>query len=340
MRAARPVIQVKHLAAVALALSFSVLDWSEYKSRMTGDDSQMIWAHLHRGLIAPFQYRIGEWFLAGVLHRAMGLKVHNLFTVIDLFCILLSFLLLFRAVDGFIDDLPVAAGILLWPCFFFLAAYYLSWGLWFQRSGTMVSVVYACSARTLITQIMKGRRWPGAIALVVLSYLQGFVRADVAVILPAVVALGAVTFERDLRKAKTNYFLAATALLSAVTAGCVQLYLMWVKFPHTPYANGGAFNLLENLRAPWVFLVLLLGLFPFWLLLYAAARRSIILAGVSKLVLGAALVYLFIWAGVGSLGEVRIFLPFGVALLPESSLALASIFSGRALIAGAAQLSG
>jgi hypothetical protein len=67
---------------------------------------------------------------------------------------------------------------------------------------------------------------------------------------------------------------------------------------------------------------MLLALLPFWLLLGLVVSKRYRPGMVTAMLLTSALLYLPLWATVGLLDEVRIFLPFAFALMPATVLAL------------------
>jgi hypothetical protein len=67
---------------------------------------------------------------------------------------------------------------------------------------------------------------------------------------------------------------------------------------------------------------MLLATLPFWLLLGLIAAKKYRPDAVTTMLLVSSLLYLPLWATVGLLDEVRIFLPFAFALIPATVLAL------------------
>jgi hypothetical protein len=68
----------------------------------------------------------------------------------------------------------------------------------------------------------------------------------------------------------------------------------------------------------------LLALFPFWMLLWLIVTREYRPDGVTTMLLTSSLLYIVVWYMVGQLEEARIFLPFGMVMLPSTCLALSS----------------
>jgi len=156
--------------------------------------------------------------------------------------------------------------------------------------------------------------------LVCLGWMQGFIRADVAVVLHAGFFL-AILFNGKAVPPMGRMWQAGTSLLAALVAGCVQLYLMFLRFPNAKYGPEGVIQLAANVH-PEMWLTMLLALLPFWLLSGSILKKRYRPDPVTVMLLTSSLLYLLLWATVGLLDEVRIFLPFAFALMPATALAL------------------
>ncbi len=113
----------------------------------------------------------------------------------------------------------------------------------------------------------------------------------------------------------------STSLLAALASGCVQLYLMRVRFPNAHYGPEGVFQLANNAQ-PQMWVTMLLALLPFGLLLALVIGKRYRPSAVMAMLLTSSLLYFPLWATVGLLDEVRIFLPFAFALMPATVWAL------------------
>lgn len=308
----------------AIGLSYGVSDWAIYRSQVLAhpDGWKM---YLHGGIESPFQYRIGSWILVDWMNRLFDVKPYNTLAAVDVLCLVLALWILLRILrdsDQF-KSMPVGTQWLSIVGVLFLVEYYLAWGHWFQAPETLPSVLFvALSVALIYGKIVKNQHLSCAI-LICLSLIQGFFRADVAVILHGGIFL-AIVFNRNIVVPLGRFQQAGTSLLAAFIAGCIQLYLMFVRFPAARYGAGGALRLHSNLH-PEMWLAMLLALFPYFVLLGFMVAKRDKADPPTICVVFASLLYLALWATVGLLDEVRIFLPFSITLAPVTTLALIGV---------------
>lgn len=317
-RVAKPALL--HVFLWAIALSYGVSDWSIYRDEFP-PGSDMWKMHLRGGIEAPFQYRIGNWVLVDWLSR-LRVQPYDALTLIDVLCLvgaLWALLFISTEIDGF-QTMSVRTRWLTITGVLLLAEYYLAWGHWFQSPGTLPSVLFVVLSLALVDGRIVHNRPLACLLLIGLSVVQGLIRADVAVVLHAGFFL-AILFPGNVAVPLGRVRQMIVSLLAALLAGCVQLYLMFVLFPNAKYGASGPVRFLSNLH-PQMWLIMLLALLPFWLLLSLAAGKRYRPDVVTVMLLTSAVLYLPLWATVGLLDEVRIFLPFAFALIPATVLAL------------------
>ncbi len=68
-----------------------------------------------------------------------------------------------------------------------------------------------------------------------------------------------------------------------------------------------------------------LALLPFWMILFLTLKRKYRTDSVTAMLLLSSCFYFILWLMVGRLQEVRIFLPFAMALLPSTALAISGM---------------
>jgi hypothetical protein len=304
----------------AMSLSYAFLDWDIYRTNFRLHPRG--WKlYFSGGIQAPGQYRIGVWEVVRGMNQWFHLRPYDALTLIDVACLALSLWLVLRVLRNF-DAYKIASQSTRWLAavgVLFLAEYYLIWGHWFQTQDTLPSVLFVTLSLALVSgEIVRNKRTT-CLLLVCLSILQGFVRADVAVVLHGGFFL-AVLFNKK-TVSLGRIWQAGTSLFSALAAGCVQLYLMLVRFPSAHYGPEGVVQLANNLK-PEMWGTMLLAALPFWLLLGFIACKKYRPDAVTVMLLFSSLLYLPLWATVGLLDEVRIFLPFAFALMPATVLAL------------------
>ncbi|HTU51043.1 MAG TPA: hypothetical protein VMF56_10635 [Acidobacteriaceae bacterium] len=304
----------------AISLSYAFLDWEIYRQRfLLHPDGWML--YFSGGIQAPWQYRIGVWEAVLWLHQWFHLKPYDALTLIDVVCLALSLCLILRVLRHFeaykTASLPMrwlaTAGVL------FLAEYYVVWGHWFQTEDTMPSILFVALSVALVCGELVQSRILACVLLVCLGWVEGFIRADVAVVLHAGFFLAVVFGKKTVPLGRA--WQAATSLLAALAAGCVQLYLMRVRFPNAHYGAEGVVQLANNLK-PEMWGTMLLTLLPFGILLALVVSKRYRPGAVTAMLLTSSLLYFPLWATVGLLDEVRIFLPFAFALMPATVWAL------------------
>jgi hypothetical protein len=305
----------------AISLSYGFSDWNIYKQNYLAHPEG--WKlHLTGGIEAPSQYRMGPWIVVDWMYRWLRWKPYDTQTLLDVLCLALALWVMLRVLrNGHrYRTLPPRMRWLPLVGAFFLAEYYLAWGHWYQTGVTIPSILFVVLSLVLIDGKTVPNRLTASLLLVFFGCIQGFIRADVAVVMHAGIFLAAV-FGRKSSLPLGRLWQAITSLVTAALAGCVQLYLMLVKFPQAKYGPGGVFRLTTNIH-PGMWLTMLLALLPFWLLLVLVASERHRLHGPETALLIASLLYLVVWATVGLIDEVRIFLPFSFALIPAAAMAL------------------
>jgi hypothetical protein len=112
--------------------------------------------------------------------------------------------------------------------------------------------------------------------------------------------------------------MAATALAGVLLSGGIQFYLMHVAYPHASYGSTPVFQLVLNVTDHLRIFPFLIFMLPWaWTMNFFIRRREA-LPGPSAALLGGSTIFLLLWCVVGKIDEVRIFLPFAVALIPAT----------------------
>jgi hypothetical protein len=306
------------LAFVVCSTIFS--DYWEY-SRQYHSNPQT-WTDVVNGTAdAPQQYRIGVAWAADLLRRHGHMGLRHGFTLIDLAGAAAAVFLMFslfersaayRAADERMRWFGAA-------CFVFLAQYYFAWTTWYQRPETMASAGVLAATLWLLTVRLPLARVASiaisSLAMLVLAAMQGFIRPDVIFALHLGVLAVCLTRAGD-GFALPRGVQAATSVLAVLIAGGIQFYLMHVVYPHAGYGTSPVFELLLNLTQLQRWLPFALFMLPWaWVMTMLARRRCTADASGLALAAGSA-IYLVLWVVVGCMDEVRIFLPYAVALIP------------------------
>jgi hypothetical protein len=305
----------------AISLSYGFMDWVGYWQSFRSHPEAWF-LYLHGGIDAPLQYRIGTWLVVAWAHTRLHRSIWLALTLIDVVSTGLALWCLVYVLRTNVAYLGYSAALRMLSMvgLFFGAEYYLAWGHWFQTPGTMPSCLFVCLSVLLVSGKAIQNPYLSSLCLVGASCIQGLVRADVAVVLHAGFFLAACTpFTGNIPFGRK--WQAITSALAALSAGLVQLYLMEVRFPDARYGSAGVFRVSTNfLPANWM--TAALALLPFWTILFLTVKRKYRPDSMTAMLLVSSCFYFILWLMVGRLQEVRIFLPFAMALLPSTALAI------------------
>ncbi|MEO6802202.1 MAG: hypothetical protein ABI197_03035 [Granulicella sp.] len=200
----------------------------------------------------------------------------------------------------------------------------INWIVPWQRPETMPTSLFLALALFCLARSRRSGTWLAV--LLAATVFQSFVRADVPFVFGAalfILSFAGATLQ-DFGSRAAN---AMKGALMVVIAGSVQGYLQFVRYPHLSYTPGTSVVQLRDNLLPHNLLSLTLALLPFLLLAVAAFKTRARLNSVESLTIAAALLYLPIWLTVGSAGEVRIFVPFLLALCVVAARVFASCFN-------------
>jgi hypothetical protein len=311
---------------IAMMAGVCYLDFFAYRAQGWADPAMLpaLTARLRGVADAPDQYRLGvlwlaQW-LAAHLHVAMTMSLAVLDGVCGMVAVLVLFLVLERT-----EVYAQASAVERWfgsAAFVLLMLWWLMWLLWLQKPETLPAAVIVAIMLRLWQPVphssQKRDEWAtrySVVLLVLLSVLLATFRADVACLLNVGVLLY-VLVKREARLAVGFPAAVGTSLLGAVAAGGIQLWLARVAYPQAGYGLVRFWQLWPNLKhgTRWPpFAVFMLPLV--WMAVQVWRRRFAGDAAGLALLCGA-VVYAVLWCTIGKIDEVRIFLPFALALAP------------------------
>jgi hypothetical protein len=310
--------KVVSVLLVLIVLSAGFLDYWSYSQTFYREPG--IWMDVVSGAAdAPGQYRIGVIDTAYFLARHTHLALRHMLAVLDvaagMIAVFTLFLILRRS--------PVyrrASAAAEWfgaAGFVVLVQFYLAWLLWYQKPETLPTAAMLSLALLLVTVRLPDRLGPAVrvAGLLLLAVAQGFVRADVAFALHLGILLVCVT-PAGREFALPRRVQAGTSLVAVMLAMGIQYWLMRRVYPQATYGHTQVVQLFLNLRSPEKFIPFVLFLAPFaWTAAMLRQRRYE--SGSAEMgMFTAAVIFLGMWVTVGRIGEVRIFLPFALALAP------------------------
>jgi hypothetical protein len=297
-------------------------DYWEYSRAYHGNPDW--WMDVIRGTAdAPQQYRIGVPWAADLLRRYghMGLR-HGL-TLIDLLSAVVAVYLLYSLFERsrVYREASEPARWFGAAAFVLLAQLYFAWITWYQRPETMASAAVVAATLWLLTVRLPLPGIAGTVAtsaaMLVLAGIQGFIRADVIFAVHLGVLLVCATRAGD-GLSLARGVQAATSAAAVLIAGGIQVTLMHVVYPHAGYGATRVFELGQNLANPLGWVPFVLFMLPWGWLVATLARRHVTVDAPSMAMLVGSVIYVAMWLTVGRMEEVRIFLPFAVALIPAT----------------------
>lgn len=284
---------------------------------------------------APNQYRVGAIRVASFMARHGHLGLRHTMTLLDGISVALAVFLLYGLLRHS-AAYRTASNPLRWfgsAAFLVLVQFYLVWLTWYQRPETLPSSALVAVALWLITRRTSPETapfWPPITiaGLLLFSTAQALVRADVAVAFNLGILLVCLTkLGSDLSLSRMS--MAATAVLGTILSGGIQFYLMHIAYPHASYGSTPIFQMLLNITDRLRIFPFLIFLLPWaWTIQHFARRRLAPPAAATALFAGSIL-FLLLWCVVGKIDEVRIFLPFALALAPLTAQAAMHLASNR-----------
>jgi hypothetical protein len=305
---------------VLVSISTIFLDYWEYSKSFHMDPD--IWASTLRGdNAAPTQYRIGVLKAAEFLTRHTPLAIRHALTVID-FVLLLVAVFVLRALlmrSSAWRSAGVAAQWFGAAAFVVLVQYSLLWLTWYQRPETITIAALLALSLWLCTYRLPIAGAAGsilsALCLVALGVLQGLTRADVGVTFHLGVAAICLTrVGKNFPLARWAQF--SASLVAAAAAAGMQFYIMRVLYPRANYGTTPMFQLLLNYTDHIRIVPFTLFVIPSVWAAVQVARRCFSPSPAQAGLLLAAAIFICMWAVLGKIDEVRIFLPFALALAP------------------------
>jgi hypothetical protein len=272
---------------------------------------------------APIQYRIGVIFPAYFLTQHSPLGFRHIFAAVDIGSAFLAVFALYFLLrrSAVYQQASAAARWFGSAAFVLLVQFYFGWLLWYQRPETLATAALLALSLLLLTVRVPLAGAAGIAAtiagLLVLALAQGFVRADVAFSLHVGVFLICLFSARAGNGfALSRWVQAGTSLVAAMLCGGLQFYLMHIVYPTAKYLDSPMFQLIRNIMSPSGWIAFFLFLAPLlWTLRKLYGRFHSLDGPVAGFLAGSA-VFCCLWAVVGRVREVRIFLPFALSLVP------------------------
>jgi hypothetical protein len=152
-------------------------------------------------------------------------------------------------------------------------------------------------------------------AQLLLVAAQGFVRADVAMTFYVGVFLACLTPMGDgmALPRRVEMIVSICAIFLAVG---IQYYLAHIVYPHATYGDTPLFELVLQFKEATRLIAFVIFIPPYVWLIRSLIRNKVRLQGPSAAIVLASAIYMAMWWMVGRVEEVRIFMPFAIAVVP------------------------
>jgi hypothetical protein len=327
--------RVTSVLLCVLVLSVGVLDSREYGREFHQNPNA--WMDVVAGTAnAPAQYRVGVVDTASFLARHVHLELGHVLTLLDVLSGLIAVFALFWVLrrSAVYRKAGQSAQWFGAASFLVLMQFYLGWVIWYQRPETLPTAAMLAVALALLTVRLSLPHRAGTVVavagLLLLAVAQGYVRADVVLALHVGVLLICFTSAGS-GFALGRWVQAGTSLVAVILAAGIQYDLMRRVYPQASYGNTQVLQLFLNLQAPTTQLPFLLFLVPLGWTAVMLVRRRYKPDSAGAGVFVGALIFLGMWLTLGRIKEVRIFLPFALALAPlTTELAMQRFVMDRA----------
>jgi hypothetical protein len=269
---------------------------------------------------APAQYRIGVVDPAHFLAVHTHLPLRDWLTAIDFVsafaaCFLLLFML--RRSRAY-----AAAGLtgqwLAELAFVVLLQFNLAWLIWYQRPETLPTAALLALGLLFLSVPIGGdpvRPILGVAGILGVTAAQSFVRPDV------VFAFNLGVLMLCVFRARPSFVLPRRLQIGVSVVGvCIALTIQWILmrqvFPHATYGETQVFQFVSNLKSVSGYLPFLTIMLPVGWAIWRVATGKGRVPGPQFAMLIGACIFACMWGVVGITQEVRIFLPYGLVLIP------------------------
>lgn len=312
--------KVARLLLAAVVCSTVFADYWEYSR--TYHSNPDTWMDVIRGTAsAPQQYRIGVPFVANLIRGFGHAGLRHGFALIDLFSAVLAVNLLYSL---FSRSRPYreSGSAAQWfgtACFLFLLQYYLFWITWYQKPETLASAaVLVCTVWLVKIPLGRGglaSECIAAVLMLVLAAVQAFIRADVIFVFHLGLIFG-LLITRSGGFAVHRSLQVVTSGVAVLLSGGIQYWIIHILYPHATYGTTRVVQVVQNVTNPLGWFAFALFMFPSIWLYSGILRQRMTTEGSDAGLVTASLLYLGMWFALGRIEEVRIFLPYSVALVP------------------------
>lgn len=322
----RTIRYAARIVLTALLLSVAYMNFWTYSQQMKRQADS--YADIVQGTAsAPQQYRVLIVRSAFFLRDHAHVHIQIAFAAIDLLAVFIACFALLRVLEtsGPIRKAsPLELG-LAYASFLFLCAYYFVWLSWYQRPETLPTACFVALMLALLTLRPSSSVGNAGIfvGFCVLAFAQSLTRADVGLCIGAAVGVAAIT-RLGQRMAQPKALLLALGAATVLISGGTQWIMMHRIYPAANYGNTQVIQIRFNLSPECLFAFAIF-LVPVAWTAWMILRKLLPSDAPSVVLLLAAALFVPIWATVGRIQEVRIFLPFALCLAPLTAGCLVEV---------------
>jgi hypothetical protein len=202
----------------------------------------------------------------------------------------------------------------------------VAWIVPWQRPETLPTSLFLAIVVFSFGRLRRSFLWVGVILAA--SLVRAFVRADVPLVFGvALVVLSLLPGSLDSYGSRRQLF--SLGSLIVLISGGIQAYLQFVRFRNLhPWPTEKVIALGMNLHSAHLLLVFFVASLPFLLFAVFLAVKRPAVDGEDRLILIVSALYLALWFMAGVIGEVRLYVPFMMALSTVAARVLGSWIGG------------
>jgi len=314
---------------VLLLSSYSFLTYWEYSREFYADPAG--WNALLQGHgMAPQQYRIGVLFVAHLLTAVSRghLAMRHALTLLDaLFLVVgVSMTIFLVTQTRFYRVASALRRCVMQLLAIALLLFYLSWTFWYHKPETLANFASLALAALLLSRRLRIPAPAAAVGLILVSVYLATIRADSGLALDlGILLLALFSGKKTLPLGRTLQAIAGGTGLVAVVG--VEFYIKTILYPGNRFSDL-LFELVRNLESPVSLFCVMVALAPYFVVVFLAARRRRELETWEAALIVASLIEFLLFVVMALADEVRLFLPYPMALLPTSAALLCRELTG------------
>ena len=271
---------------------------------------------------APAQYRIGVVFPAHFLSRLSHghFAMRHTLSLLDLFFLTIGIVAIFSLISRmqvyrkslFVEKCMmqlIAVSLLL---------FYLSWTLWYHKPETIANFGSLAVAVGFTAGLYRTPKLLSAFGLILIALYLGTIRADSGFAFNLGLLIVALLPEgKNLHLGRVLQICTAIIGLAAVIGA--EAYIKYVLYPHNPFSDS-LIQLGTNLISPINLFCVIFALAPYFLIVWLATKSWKNLEVWESVLVIASCIEFVLFFVVARSDEVRLFIPYAMALLPTSAV--------------------